>query len=218
MIPPTQGASLGSQHNMRNKRFLNFLTDGDLLRLNRDGLAQSGMAVADVTAREIGSDRRRDLGREHRARRRRRQGDALQLPGRPDLRRRAPARHHGHRQVQQLHDGGRAADRLGLLHPGPRRPDLQDEDHRRRPAAPRAASCGSSTRTRRTSTRSTSSTPTARRRWRRSATSARRTTRRSTPASAPAPPTSTRTPPTACTSTSSTSAPTRRASCTTRSA
>ena len=30
---------------------------------------------------------------------------------------------HGHRQVQQLHDGGRAADRLGLLRPGPRRPD-----------------------------------------------------------------------------------------------
>jgi M6 family metalloprotease-like protein len=52
MIPPTQGAALGSQHNMRNKRFLNFLTDSDLLRLNRDGLAQSGMAVTDVTARE----------------------------------------------------------------------------------------------------------------------------------------------------------------------
>ena len=32
------------------------------------------------------------------------------------------------RQVQQLHDGGRPADRLGLLRPGPRRPDLQDED------------------------------------------------------------------------------------------
>ncbi len=51
-IPPTQGAALGSQHNMRNKRFLNFLTDADLLRLNRDGLATSGMAVTDVTARE----------------------------------------------------------------------------------------------------------------------------------------------------------------------
>ncbi len=52
-IPPTQGGALGSQHNMRNKRFLNFLTDADLLRLNRDGLATSGMAVTDVTAREI---------------------------------------------------------------------------------------------------------------------------------------------------------------------
>ncbi len=53
MIPPTQGEALGSQHNIRNKRVLNFITDNDLLRLNRDGLAQSGMAVADVTAREI---------------------------------------------------------------------------------------------------------------------------------------------------------------------
>ena len=51
-IPPTLGGSLGSQHDLRNKRFLNFLTDNDLLRLNRDGLAQTGLAVADVTARE----------------------------------------------------------------------------------------------------------------------------------------------------------------------
>src|SRR4051812_40945460 len=53
LIPPTQGEALGSQHNVRNKRVLNFITDNDLLRLNRNGLAQSGMAVADVTAREI---------------------------------------------------------------------------------------------------------------------------------------------------------------------
>src|SRR4051794_36497998 len=53
LIPPNIGSSLGSQHNMRNKRFLNFLTDNDMLRLNRDGLAQSGIAVADVTAREV---------------------------------------------------------------------------------------------------------------------------------------------------------------------
>ena len=52
LIPPTTGGALGSQHNVRNKRQLNFITDNDLLRLNRDGLAQSGMAVADVTARE----------------------------------------------------------------------------------------------------------------------------------------------------------------------
>src|SRR3954467_3841583 len=52
LIPPTAGGSLGSMHNLRNKRFLNFITDNDLLRLNRGGLAQSGMAVADVTARE----------------------------------------------------------------------------------------------------------------------------------------------------------------------
>ena len=52
LIPPTQGEALGSQHNVRNKRVLNFITDNDLLRLNRDGLKTSGMAVADVTARE----------------------------------------------------------------------------------------------------------------------------------------------------------------------
>ncbi|WP_211232951.1 immune inhibitor A domain-containing protein [Solirubrobacter soli] len=53
LIPPTQGSSLGSQHNLRNKRFLNFVSDGDLVRLNRNGLASSGLAVADVTAREV---------------------------------------------------------------------------------------------------------------------------------------------------------------------
>jgi M6 family metalloprotease-like protein len=53
LIPPTTGSALGSQHNLRNKRVLNFLTDADLLRLNRDGLKSSGMAVADVTAREV---------------------------------------------------------------------------------------------------------------------------------------------------------------------
>ena len=53
LIPPTLGSSLGAQHNIRNKRVLNFLTDEQLLRLNRGGLAQSGMAVADVTAREV---------------------------------------------------------------------------------------------------------------------------------------------------------------------
>ena len=52
-IPPTQGAALGAQHNLRNKRFLNFIGDNDILRLNRDGLAQTGLAVAEVKAREV---------------------------------------------------------------------------------------------------------------------------------------------------------------------
>ena len=51
-VPPTQGSVLGAQHALRNKRFLNFITDGDILRLNRDGLAQTGMAVAEIKARE----------------------------------------------------------------------------------------------------------------------------------------------------------------------
>ena len=58
MIPPTQGAALGAQHNLRNKRFLNFIGDDDLLRLNRDGLAQTGLGVAEVKAREVGAERR----------------------------------------------------------------------------------------------------------------------------------------------------------------
>ncbi|HEX6025825.1 MAG TPA: immune inhibitor A domain-containing protein [Solirubrobacter sp.] len=52
-IPPTQGSALGAQHNMRNKRFLNFITDNDLLRLNRNGLAETGLAVAEIKAREV---------------------------------------------------------------------------------------------------------------------------------------------------------------------
>ena len=132
LIPPTQGEALGSQHNVRNKRVLNFITDNDLLRLNRDGLKTSGMAVADVTARETAP-----TGGEI-------SGVNIALDGTGDneppcyinghadhaqLRRRLAQRgRHDRQQVEQLHDGGRAADRLGLLRPGPRRPDLQDQE------------------------------------------------------------------------------------------
>ena len=52
LVPPTQGASLGAQHGMRHKQKLGFVTNADVLRLNRDGLAQTGMAVAEIKARE----------------------------------------------------------------------------------------------------------------------------------------------------------------------
>ena len=52
-VPPTQGASLGAQHGIRHKQKLGFVPDSDMLRLNRDGLAQSGLAVAEVKAREV---------------------------------------------------------------------------------------------------------------------------------------------------------------------
>jgi hypothetical protein len=52
-IPPTTGGSLGSQHDLRNKAKLGFITPDQLLKVNRGGLAQSGMVVADVTAREV---------------------------------------------------------------------------------------------------------------------------------------------------------------------
>ena len=119
LIPPTQGEALGSQHNVRNKRVLNFLTDADLLRLNRDGLKTSGMAVADVTARETAP-----TGGEI-------SGVNIALDGTGDNE--APCYINGvlttpncdgvsrnaagavTQQVEQLHAGGRAADRLGLL-------------------------------------------------------------------------------------------------------
>jgi hypothetical protein len=52
-IPPTQGASLGSQHNTRNKLKLGFLSPNQVLRVNRSALANDGVVVADVQAREL---------------------------------------------------------------------------------------------------------------------------------------------------------------------
>src|SRR3954464_15997055 len=53
LIPPTLGGSLGAYHNVRNKRQLNFISDNEVLTLNRNGLAQSGIAVSEITAREV---------------------------------------------------------------------------------------------------------------------------------------------------------------------
>jgi M6 family metalloprotease-like protein len=50
-ILPTQGSALGSSHNLRNKIFLGFVSEANVLRLNRNGLAQSGVAVSEITAR-----------------------------------------------------------------------------------------------------------------------------------------------------------------------
>ena len=52
LVPATLGGSLGSQHNVRNKLKLGFVEPRHVLQLNRDGLAGSGLAVAEVTARE----------------------------------------------------------------------------------------------------------------------------------------------------------------------
>ena len=130
-IPPTQGGALGAQHNLRNKRFLNFIGDDDILRLNRDGLAQTGLAVAEVKAREVASPTASSRACAS-ARRRGRHEPALPLPHEPELRGpvvhdRRPARD-VIAGLQRLHDGGRAAGRLGLVRAGPRRPDRQVED------------------------------------------------------------------------------------------
>ena len=50
-IPSSEGGALGSNHNLRNRMKLAFVTEANLLRLDRNGLASSGLVVAKVTAR-----------------------------------------------------------------------------------------------------------------------------------------------------------------------
>ncbi|MFC4586231.1 M6 family metalloprotease domain-containing protein [Sphaerisporangium corydalis] len=51
-IPPTGGSSMGAQHMLRNKLKLEMVDEQNVLRLSREALAQSGLVVARVTARE----------------------------------------------------------------------------------------------------------------------------------------------------------------------
>jgi M6 family metalloprotease-like protein len=53
MIPATGGSSMGAQHMLRNKIKLEMVDEQNVLRLNREALAQSGVVVADVTARAV---------------------------------------------------------------------------------------------------------------------------------------------------------------------
>ncbi|MFS8096198.1 M6 family metalloprotease domain-containing protein [Lentzea alba] len=53
VIPSTAGASMGSQHMLRNKIKLGIVDERNVLRLSRDALAQSGMVIAKVTARAV---------------------------------------------------------------------------------------------------------------------------------------------------------------------
>ncbi|MFE7118450.1 M6 family metalloprotease domain-containing protein [Streptomyces sp. NPDC057654] len=50
-IPATEGATMGSQHVLRDKLKLGIVDEKNVLRLDRDALATSGLAVARVTAR-----------------------------------------------------------------------------------------------------------------------------------------------------------------------
>src|SRR5262249_43093876 len=52
-VPATFGASMGAEHDLRNKIGMGFVPYASVLRLNRNGLAQSGLAVADVIARAV---------------------------------------------------------------------------------------------------------------------------------------------------------------------
>jgi M6 family metalloprotease-like protein len=54
VVPPTQGASMPAPLMLRNRMKNGFVSNDEVLRLNREGLAKSGLAVADVVAREAG--------------------------------------------------------------------------------------------------------------------------------------------------------------------
>jgi len=53
VVPPTQGAAMPAGLMVRNRLENGFITESQLLSLNREGLAQSGLAVAEVTARAV---------------------------------------------------------------------------------------------------------------------------------------------------------------------
>lgn len=52
-VPAIAGASMPAGLMVRNKLLNGFVTPAQVLRLSRNGLAKSGLAVADVTAREV---------------------------------------------------------------------------------------------------------------------------------------------------------------------
>ncbi len=53
VVPPTHGAAMPAGLMVRNRLETKFVTPSQLLQLNRDGLAKSGLAVAKVTARAV---------------------------------------------------------------------------------------------------------------------------------------------------------------------
>jgi M6 family metalloprotease-like protein len=52
-IPPMQGGSMGSLHTMRDKHHIGLITDEVVLQVSRDALADSGLIVAELTARAV---------------------------------------------------------------------------------------------------------------------------------------------------------------------
>ena len=53
VVPPTHGAAMPAGLMVKNRLENGFITEDQLLRLSREGLARSGPAVADVTARAV---------------------------------------------------------------------------------------------------------------------------------------------------------------------
>jgi len=55
-VPATEGASMGAEHMLRSKIGMGFVPPSTVMRVNRDGLAKDGVAVADVIARAVNAD------------------------------------------------------------------------------------------------------------------------------------------------------------------
>ncbi|MGH7506949.1 MAG: M6 family metalloprotease domain-containing protein, partial [Longimicrobiales bacterium] len=53
VVPPTQGAAMPAGLMLSNRLHNEFIDDAQVLRLNRNGLAASGLVVAEVTARAV---------------------------------------------------------------------------------------------------------------------------------------------------------------------
>jgi M6 family metalloprotease-like protein len=53
VVPPTEGAAMPAGLMLRSRIRLEFVPESEVLRLNRNGLAQTGLAVARVTARAV---------------------------------------------------------------------------------------------------------------------------------------------------------------------
>jgi len=53
VVPPMQGAAMPAGLMVKNRLENGFITENQLLRLSREGLAKTGLAVADVTARAV---------------------------------------------------------------------------------------------------------------------------------------------------------------------
>lgn len=53
VVPATRGGAMGSLHMFRNKLKLDVLSDDQFVELSRDGLEQSGVVLAEITARAV---------------------------------------------------------------------------------------------------------------------------------------------------------------------
>ena len=53
VVPPIAGAAMPAGLMLRNRMVIDFVSDGEVLTLSRDGLAQTGPVVASVTARAV---------------------------------------------------------------------------------------------------------------------------------------------------------------------